>query len=478
MIARPSSASSTLSHEAGSITLYDVYGVGTILAGKYRIERMIGEGGMGMVVAAMHLHLGTQVALKFLHHDMAMNQQMAERFLREARASALLKSEHVCRVSDVGMLDSGAPYIVMELLVGQDLSSMLRNHGPMPISTAADYLLQALIGLAEAHAANIVHRDLKPGNLFWTQRPDGTALVKVLDFGIAKAPSTANFSMTQTSTVMGSPGYMSPEQLKSSKVVDARSDIWSMGVVLYELVSGKTPFEGESITELALKVAMDPTPPLPGNFPPAFQQVISRCLEKDPIRRYHDVAELAQALAPFAGPRGHEMANAVTRVLRGHNAVPPTMHAVGAHGSVQTGHPPTRPSTPTTLGAATGAMVGGPARGRGALIGGVAALSVIGVVIGVVLATRGGDDQKVEPAKDPAPTANTVQPPQPPPPQPPPPSVDAGVAATPPPVTPDAAVAASTPIDAGVAAVTPPEKKPPKKRPPKKKVKDVGDSRD
>jgi serine/threonine-protein kinase len=264
-----------------------------------------------------------------------------------------------------------------------------------------------------------------------------------------------------------------------------------MGVVLYELVSGKTPFEGESITELALKVAMDPTPILPGNFPPAFQQVISRCLEKDPIRRYHDVAELAQALAPFAGPRGHEAATGVTRVLRGHNAVPPTMHAVGG-GNVQTGHPP--PSTPTTLGAATGAMMGGPARGRGALIGGVAALSVIGVVIGVVLATRGGDDTKpsAAPAKEPV----TVPTPPPKPPDPPPPNTakpdpgstntaqtpppaDAGVAQTPPPPPADAAVAAATPVDAGVAAVTkPPVKKPPTKKPPKKKPEDVGDSRD
>jgi serine/threonine-protein kinase len=485
MIARTSVTTSTLSRRSLPINLYGVYGVGTILAGKYRIERMIGEGGMGVVVAAMHLHLGTQVALKFLLQDMAMNQQMSERFMREARASALLKSEHVCRVSDVGMLDNGAPYIVMELLTGQDLSSMLRNHGPMPISTAADYMLQALSGLAEAHAANIVHRDLKPGNLFWTQRPDGSALIKVLDFGIAKAPGSSNFSMTQTSTVMGSPGYMSPEQLKSSKVVDARSDIWSMGVVLYELVTGKTPFEGESITELALKVAMDPTPVLPGHFPPAFQAVITRCLEKDPARRYNDVADLAQALAPFAGPRGYDMANGVTRVLRGHNAVTPTIHAVG--GGVQTGHPPT--TTPTTLGAATGALVNSPARGRGALIGGVAGLSVIGVIIGVVLATRGGDDKKPAPANapitqptppappDPAvkdPTPNTAQTP------PPPVAVDAGVAQTPSP-TPDAAVATTPPpaIDAGVAVANPPPvKKTTVKRTVKKKEKDVGDSRD
>ncbi len=372
-----------------------MYGVGSILAGKYRIERMIGEGGMGMVVAATHLHLGTQVALKFLHQEMAGVGQMAERFMREARASALLKSEHVCRVSDVGMLDNGAPYIVMELLSGQDLSSLLRNHGPMPINTAAEYVLQSLIAIAEAHAAGIVHRDLKPGNLFWTQRPDGSSLIKVLDFGIAKAPgSGVNFSLTQTSSVMGSPGYMSPEQLKSSKEVDARSDIWSIGVVLYELVSGRTPFAGESITELALRVAMDPTPPLPGQFPPPFQAVIARCLEKDASRRFQDVAELAIALAPFAGVRGPEMANAVTRTLRGRDAVKTVAQPVGA-GMV--GAVPTHPSTPTTLGAATGSITSPPRSNRGLLIGGVAGLSVIGVVIGVVLASRGDDTR---PAKE------------------------------------------------------------------------------
>ena len=462
-----------------------MYGVGTILAGKYRIERMIGEGGMGVVVAATHLHLGTQVALKFLLQDMAMNQQMAERFLREARASALLKSEHVCRVSDVGMLDNGAPYIVMELLQGHDLASMLRHHGPMPISTAAEYILQALHAMAEAHAAGIVHRDLKPGNLFWSQRPDGSALIKVLDFGIAKTAGSVNFSLTQTSSVMGSPGYMSPEQLKSSKEVDARSDIWSIGVVLYELVSARTPFAGESITELALRVAMDPTPPLPGNFPPQFQAVISRCLEKDPSRRFQDVAELAAALAPFAGPRGYETANGVTRVLRGHHAAPVIPQPVGGHGvgsGVSTGRPYTGPlSTPTTLGAASGAVVTMPRANRGALIAGVAALSAIGVIIGVVLATR-GDDKAASPAASPPKTdpAPAVDPPKPPDPivntTPPPPAVDAGVAAPPPA---DAAVAATPPVDAGIAtATTKPPPTPPKKPKPPRKPKDVGDSRE
>ena len=469
-----------------------MYGVGTILAGKYRIERMIGEGGMGMVVAAMHLHLGTQVALKFLHQDMASNAQMSERFMREARASALLKSEHVCRVSDVGMLDNGAPYIVMELLTGQDLSSMLKVHGPMPVATACDYILQALVGLAEAHAAGMVHRDLKPGNLFWTQRPDGTPLVKVLDFGIAKAPGgSQNFSMTQTSMVMGSPGYMSPEQLKSSKEVDARSDIWSMGVVLYELVTGRTPFQGESITELTLRVAMDPTPVLPGNFPPAFQQVVARCLEKNPAQRFQDVADLAQALAQFAGPRGQDIANGVTRVLRGHNAVARTQYVPG--GGPGTNPPGTNPAmhrpvptTPTTLGAATGSIAGGQPRGRGALIGGVVGLCAVGGVIGVVLATRSGDG--TEKTNTPPAAKETVTTPEPPPKQPDPPpkqpevAVDAGVAATPPPPA-DAAVAATPPppADAGAVATntqsTPPPKKPPPKKPPKK-PKDVGDSRD
>jgi serine/threonine-protein kinase len=378
----------------------------------------------------------------------------------------------------------------------------------MPIHTAADYILQALVGLAEAHAAGIVHRDLKPGNLFWTQRPDGSALIKVLDFGIAKAPGSANFSMTQTSTVMGSPGYMSPEQLKSSKVVDARSDIWSMGVVLYELVSGRTPFEGESITELALKVAMDPTPLLPGNFPPPFQQVVARCLEKDPARRYQDVAELAQALAPFAGPRGHDAANGVTRVLRGHNAVPATIHAVGGVGSGIASQPPV--STPTTLGAATGAMMNQPGRGKGAIIGAVAGLSVVGIVIGVVLATRGGGDKSTTPAKEPVTTPEPpkaepkVEPPKADPPKtdpvatdppktdppktdppktdPPktdPPKTDPTAKTDPPKTDPPKTDPKTDPMtgSATTAVKTPPPKKTPRKQP-KKKPEDVGDSRD
>jgi serine/threonine-protein kinase len=345
-----------------------VYGAGTIVAGKYRLEHLLGQGGMGVVMAATHLQLGTAVALKVLHEDMFKNPGIVERFMREARASAQLRGENVCRVSDVGTLDNGVPFIVMELLSGYDLATILRTNGAVPASSVVEIVMQACLALGEAHALGIVHRDLKPGNLFWTQRPDGSVCVKVLDFGVAKAPEDVNFNLTQTSSVIGSPGYMSPEQLKSSRAVDARSDIWALGVVMYELVSGQKPFRGESITELALRVAMDPTPPLSGVVSAPFESVIGRCLEKDPSRRFQDVAELAAALAPFAGPRGMEYAYGVARVLRG--AHTPVVPAVGS--------PPT---TPTTLRGASGMVSGNRTSGRRwklpAIIGGGAALGVV-----------------------------------------------------------------------------------------------------
>jgi eukaryotic-like serine/threonine-protein kinase len=322
-----------------------VYEAGTVVAGKYRIDGPLGSGGMGIVVAATHLQLGTPVALKFLQHEMTENQGVVDRFMREARSSAQLRGENVCRVSDVGVSDTGQPFIVMELLTGQDVGTVLRNMGALPVSTAAEIIMQACIALGEAHALGFVHRDIKPGNLFWTQRADGSALIKVLDFGVAKAPQELNFSLTQTQNVIGSPGYMSPEQLKSSKTVDARSDIWALGIVAYELVSGRKPFHGESITELALRVAMDPLPPLVG-VPASFESVILRCLEKEPQRRFKDVAELASALGPFVGPvRGSELAYAVARVLRGGNQ--PTQMGTAAASA---------PNTPTTLRGASGVV--------------------------------------------------------------------------------------------------------------------------
>ncbi|MGC4091034.1 MAG: serine/threonine-protein kinase [Polyangiaceae bacterium] len=232
---------------------------GQILAGKYRIDRVLGTGGMGMVVAARHIVLDERVAIKFLLPDALSSDEAVARFEREARAAVRIKSEHVVRVTDVGRLESGAPYMVMEYLDGEDLSNWLRLRGPLPVEQAVDFVLQACVALADAHSVGIIHRDLKPGNLFCVRRSDGQLVIKVLDFGISKLTEAARvsepggFSVTKTAAVMGSPLYMSPEQVQSAKDVDARSDIWGLGVVMFELLTGVGPFLGEAFGELAIK---------------------------------------------------------------------------------------------------------------------------------------------------------------------------------------------------------------------------------
>lgn len=277
---------------------------GEVIADKYRVERVLGVGGMGVVVAAMHLELEERVALKFLLPAAAQNPAIAARFAQEARAAAKIKSEHVARVIDVGKLAGGAPFMVLEYLDGEDLERVLLAHGPLPVAPAVGYVLQASEAIAEAHARGIVHRDLKPANLFLARRPNGPPIVKVLDFGISKAAaSTSAAQLTKTSSVLGSPFYMSPEQMSAAKSVDPRADIWALGVVLYELLSGKRPFEGGSMPELVasiLQSAPAPVRSLRPDLPPALAAAIMRCLEKDPSQRFGDVYQLALALAPFA----------------------------------------------------------------------------------------------------------------------------------------------------------------------------------
>jgi len=287
---------------------------GAIVAGKYRLEQVLGRGGMGMVVEARHVQLGTAFALKFLYKSILKKASLAERFFREARASAALKSEHVCRVFDVGEFE-GAPYIVMERLEGNDLAKLLRQETRVPLGEACDYVIQACAGVAEAHAAQIVHRDLKPGNLFVTERADGTPLIKILDFGIAKAPHEADLELTGTDVILGSPSYMSLEQLRSSKLADARSDIWSLGVILFELISGQKPFVGEGLADLALKIALHPVPRLPEG-PAELDAVIARCLAHEPAQRYQSAGELARAIAPFADEPARRLAASIGRGLR------------------------------------------------------------------------------------------------------------------------------------------------------------------
>jgi serine/threonine protein kinase len=277
---------------------------GQMLAGKYRVERVLGAGGMGVVVAARHVHLDAPVALKLMTEETLADHALVSRFLREARATARLRGEHVVRVSDVGELDSGAPYMVMEYLQGQDLAALLSSLGPPPVCSAVEYAIQTCEALQEAHDAGIVHRDIKPSNLFLTRRPNGTPCIKVLDFGIAKAitmvrPSELLHS-TSTRAVFGTPFYMAPEQMRSARDVDGRADLWSLGASLYELISGTPPFPAESLVDLAYRIANERPPSLRARWPEVpygLEQIVFRCLERDPALRFPDARSLALALA-------------------------------------------------------------------------------------------------------------------------------------------------------------------------------------
>lgn len=278
---------------------------GQILADKYRVERVLGSGGMGVVLAATHVQLEQRVAIKVLRRDFAESEAIAERFRREARAACKIRSPHGARVLDVGTTDDGLPYMVMEFLHGHDLSAELEHKGQLSISEAASYVLQAGDAICDAHDESIIHRDIKPANLFLTER-GGFRNVKVLDFGISKslhesAPGVA--ALTHTQALVGSPMYMSPEQLDSPRTVDARTDIWSLGVVLYELVSGSPPFLADGIAGLIKRIVADAPPPLSDfgvDAPPEFEEIILRCLAKNREDRYATVRELMAALAPFA----------------------------------------------------------------------------------------------------------------------------------------------------------------------------------
>jgi serine/threonine-protein kinase len=289
---------------------------GDVLAGKYRVERVLGQGGMGVVVAAKHLHMEQRVAIKFLLPDLASHPETVARFAREANAAVKIQSEHVGRVIDVGTLESGAPYMVMEYLEGSDLADVVARRGPLPWHEVVEYVLQACEAIAEAHVAGIVHRDLKPANLFLIRRADGSPCVKVLDFGISKAADAASGSaLTQTAAMMGSPKYMSPEQLKSARDVDARTDIWALGVILYELLSGEGAFRADTMPQLYVAIIQDPPQPLRRtDVPPGLHQVILRCLEKDPARRFQSVAELAAALHEFAPVHARRSVERISRI--------------------------------------------------------------------------------------------------------------------------------------------------------------------
>jgi eukaryotic-like serine/threonine-protein kinase len=297
--------------------------VGDTIADKYRIERVLGRGGMGVVVAARHMGLGERVAIKFLLPHVLERKEIVARFLREGRAAAGIRSEHVARVFDVGTLPDGAPYLVMEYLEGQDLGAVVREKGQLPIAEAVAHVLQASEALAEAHAAGTIHRDLKPANLFLTRRADRSATIKLIDFGISKLATDKNDpassgGMTGTAVSMGSPHYMAPEQMVSARDVTARADIWSLGAILYCLLTGKPPFPASSVLAVHELILLG-SPKLRDGRPDApegLDRIVARCLQRNPDKRFPDLGAFAAALAEFAPPALRFYAERIERVIR------------------------------------------------------------------------------------------------------------------------------------------------------------------
>ncbi len=303
---------------------------GDVIAGKLVVERVLGTGGCGVVVACHHRDLGERVAVKLLQRSAMRSPETVERFAREARAAARLRTEHVARVNDFGTTESGIPYMVMECLDGEDLGATLAREGRVSIERAVDYVLMASDAVAEAHTLGIVHRDLKPANLFLTRRIDGRAIVKVLDFGISKLMAAEGAepspSMTRTQAVMGSPLYMSPEQMEASRDVDARADVWALGTILYQLIAGAPPFEAPTVPLLYVKVLSGERPvPLEKRRPEVpliVARAIDRCLAREPSDRFPSVAHLVAALAPFASVDIAPLAERIARTAGVEDASP------------------------------------------------------------------------------------------------------------------------------------------------------------
>jgi serine/threonine-protein kinase len=375
---------------------------GDVIAAKYRIEGVLGTGGMGIVYAATHLHLERLVAVKVMRAELTEFPGAVQRLVLEAKLAGRLRSEHVCKVLDVGTLADGAPYVVMEYLEGADLATLLGQHGAFPTPAAVDFILEACEALAEAHASHIVHRDLKPENLFVARALDGTSTIKVLDFGISKqrgVSMAASRNLTNPTAALGSPNYMPPEQMRAPKDVDARADIWAIGAILYELVTGRQAFAGDTVPEVCAAV-MSSSPiaahELRPDLPRRLVQTIDRCLQKNPQDRFVDVCEFAVALAPFGSAKAPTSLARIERVLSG-------AQATVANSSLPPLTPNSRPSTPRsptqryavetptiTTGAAV-ALLGDSQRRRRPLWIAIATL-VVGAAGGLVIAERGRAD--------------------------------------------------------------------------------------
>jgi serine/threonine protein kinase len=354
---------------------------GDVLGGKYRVERILGVGGMGTVVAAHRMDLDQWVAIKFLLPEMLTNSDVVARFAREARAAVKITGEHVARVFDVGTLETGAPYIVMEYLDGIDLGTWIQQRGALPIAQAADFLIQACVAIAEAHGLGIVHRDIKPSNLFCIRGADGQLAIKVLDFGIAKIPSFNSAGpgiVTKTTAIIGSPLYMSPEQTQSARDVDARADIWALGIVLYELLAGRVPFAGETMGEIIVKIATQTPEPIRNfrpDLPDGLEAVFRKCTEKDRERRYQNVGELGLALLPFAPRSSKAAVDKIARIVESAG-----FSGESFSGSPSPGAAQTQPTTQTGLGSTARPPVKSRAKAVVLALGSIAVIAIASFV--------------------------------------------------------------------------------------------------
>ena len=286
----------------GDTLATDALAAGDVVSEKYEIVRVLGRGGMGIVYLAVHQRLGHRVAIKTLVPEAVADVEACLRFEREARAVAKLKNRFVAKVTDVETLPDGSPAMVMEFLEGHTLGHELELCGRMPVGAAVDCLLQVCSALQEAHAVGIIHRDIKPENIFLADEA-GERVAKVLDFGISKLIDPDERRVTTTGLVLGTPMYMSPEQIRATKAVDHRCDIWAIGVVLYEALTGRPPFEGLSSAAVIAAITVDdPRSPheWEDDIPVELSLAVMKALAKSPDMRHADVAEFAAAIQPFA----------------------------------------------------------------------------------------------------------------------------------------------------------------------------------
>ncbi len=349
--------------------------------GPYVVTRPLGAGAFGAVYEARKKPLDKRIALKLLHPDKARDGEVNARFVQEAQAAAGVKHPHIVEVDDVGVID-GIPYIAMEFLEGESLADLLAREGPLTPERALDVLIPALSAVAAVHARGIVHRDLKPDNLFLWKPVAGQVHPKLLDFGIAKVREGEGAALTKTGMIMGTPMYMSPEQWGGSKNATAASDQWSLGVILYQCLSGRLPFEAEELPALMMRISMHPPAPLQGAASGALGQVVLRALEKDPSRRYASVREFGRALLPFARPSTRDRWSAEFDVGSAPAGFTATLDvSVGPNSTLMSMAPP----TPHSLNASVqtiGREAAAPATPKRAALIAVGALALIGFGFG------------------------------------------------------------------------------------------------